>query len=62
MRSLLTSQPWLGGDPRGSQVNNIYIFPGFSFGAISCAAASIPESFFLVAAQASNIHHHHHHF
>jgi len=34
------------------QVNNIYIFPGVSFGAISCQARSIPERFFMVAAEA----------
>eukprot|EP00320_Phaeocystis_rex_P013857 CAMPEP_0119066370 /NCGR_PEP_ID=MMETSP1178-20130426/8932_1 /TAXON_ID=33656 /ORGANISM="unid sp, Strain CCMP2000" /LENGTH=685 /DNA_ID=CAMNT_0007047965 /DNA_START=40 /DNA_END=2097 /DNA_ORIENTATION=+ len=34
------------------QVNNFFIFPGMSFGAISCAAKTIPESFFMVAAEA----------
>jgi len=37
---------------RPGQVNNVFIFPGLSFGAVSCGAASIPERFFLVAAQA----------
>jgi len=34
------------------QVNNVYIFPGVSFGAVVCEAKTIPESFFMVAAQA----------
>lgn len=34
------------------QVNNVYIFPGVSFGACVCEAKTIPESFFMVAAQA----------
>merc|ERR1712187_485068 len=34
------------------QVNNVYIFPGVSFGAICCEAKSIPERFFMVAAEA----------
>jgi malate dehydrogenase (oxaloacetate-decarboxylating)(NADP+) len=34
------------------QVNNVYIFPGMSFGSICCRAKKIPERFFLVAAQA----------
>jgi len=34
------------------QVNNVYIFPGVSFGAISCQASTIPERFFMVAAEA----------
>jgi len=34
------------------QVNNLYIFPGMSFGAISCQASRIPERFFLAAAEA----------
>jgi len=34
------------------QVNNVYIFPGMSFGAICCEASSIPERFFMVAAEA----------
>jgi len=34
------------------QVNNVYIFPGMSFGAICCQAKSIPERLFLVAAEA----------
>merc|ERR1719382_2423781 len=34
------------------QVNNVYIFPGVSFGAISCKARKIPERFFMVAAEA----------
>ena len=33
------------------QVNNVYIFPGVSFGAICCAASTIPEKFFLAAAR-----------
>merc|ERR1719382_1625371 len=34
------------------QVNNVYIFPGMSFGAICCQAKTIPERLFLVAAEA----------
>ena len=34
------------------QVNNFFIFPGMSFGAMSCGAKTIPESFFMVAAEA----------
>lgn len=34
------------------QVNNVYIFPGVSFGAVCCQATSIPERFFMVAAEA----------
>jgi malate dehydrogenase (oxaloacetate-decarboxylating)(NADP+) len=34
------------------QVNNVYIFPGVSFGACVCAAKTIPDRFFLIAAQA----------
>merc|ERR1711959_122154 len=34
------------------QVNNVYIFPGMSMGAISCRARTIPERFFMVAAEA----------
>jgi malate dehydrogenase (oxaloacetate-decarboxylating)(NADP+) len=34
------------------QVNNVYIFPGVSFGAVVCEAKTIPESFFMKAAQA----------
>merc|ERR1711924_61282 len=34
------------------QVNNVYIFPGVSFGSMICAAKTIPDSFFLVAAEA----------
>ena len=34
------------------EVNNFFIFPGMSFGAISCAAKTIPENFFMVAAEA----------
>merc|ERR1719321_2585889 len=29
------------------QVNNVYIFPGVSFGAVVCEATTIPESFFM---------------
>merc|ERR1719226_353523 len=35
-----------------AQVNNVYIFPGVSMGAIRCRAKHIPESFFLAAAEA----------
>jgi len=35
-----------------AQVNNVYIFPGVSFGAISCKARHVPDSFFMVAAEA----------
>eukprot|EP00316_Scyphosphaera_apsteinii_P019733 CAMPEP_0119316214 /NCGR_PEP_ID=MMETSP1333-20130426/39017_1 /TAXON_ID=418940 /ORGANISM="Scyphosphaera apsteinii, Strain RCC1455" /LENGTH=647 /DNA_ID=CAMNT_0007321805 /DNA_START=17 /DNA_END=1960 /DNA_ORIENTATION=+ len=34
------------------QVNNLYIFPGMSFGAIACQAQSIPERLFMVSAEA----------
>jgi malate dehydrogenase (oxaloacetate-decarboxylating)(NADP+) len=34
------------------QVNNVYIFPGVSFGSYACQAKSIPDSFFLKAAEA----------
>jgi malate dehydrogenase (oxaloacetate-decarboxylating)(NADP+) len=34
------------------QVNNFFIFPGMSFGAMKCQAKTIPESFFMVAAEA----------
>lgn len=34
------------------QVNNVYIFPGVSFGAVCCQASTIPERFFLDAAEA----------
>merc|ERR1712228_77817 len=34
------------------QVNNVYIFPGMSFGAICCRAKTIPDDLFLVAAEA----------
>lgn len=34
------------------QVNNVYVFPGMSFGAISCQAEKIPEVLFMVAAEA----------
>ena len=34
------------------QVNNVYIFPGMSFGAVCCQAREIPESFFMAAAEA----------
>merc|ERR1719327_1298243 len=34
------------------QVNNVYIFPGMSMAAICCHAKTIPERFFMVAAEA----------
>jgi len=34
------------------QVNNVYIFPGMSMGAVCCQASTIPERFFMVAAEA----------
>jgi malate dehydrogenase (oxaloacetate-decarboxylating)(NADP+) len=34
------------------QVNNVYIFPGLSFGCICCHAKAIPDSFFMVSAEA----------
>jgi len=34
------------------QVNNVYIFPGMSFGSICCRAKTIPDHLFLIAAQA----------
>ena len=33
-------------------MNNVYIFPGMSFGAFQCAASTIPDRLFLVAAEA----------
>jgi malic enzyme len=33
-------------------VNNVYIFPGLSFGAAMCQASSLPDSTFLAAAEA----------
>jgi len=41
-----------GKERHPGQVNNVYIFPGASFGAVVCEAKTIPESFFMVAAQA----------
>jgi len=34
------------------QVNNVYIFPGLSFGAVSCHARTLPDEVFLAAAEA----------
>jgi len=34
------------------QVNNVYIFPGMSMGAICCQMSKIPERLFMVAAEA----------
>jgi len=34
------------------QVNNFFVFPGMSFGAMNCQATTIPERFFMVAAEA----------
>eukprot|EP00931_Biecheleriopsis_adriatica_P063264 TRINITY_DN38273_c0_g1_i1.p1 TRINITY_DN38273_c0_g1~~TRINITY_DN38273_c0_g1_i1.p1 ORF type:complete len:646 (+),score=140.72 TRINITY_DN38273_c0_g1_i1:96-2033(+) len=34
------------------QVNNVYIFPGMSFGAVCCEVSTIPERLFMVAAEA----------
>jgi malate dehydrogenase (oxaloacetate-decarboxylating)(NADP+) len=34
------------------QVNNVYIFPGVSFGALCCQARTLPEKLFLAAAEA----------
>jgi len=34
------------------QVNNFFIFPGMSFGAMCCEASSIPERMFMIAAEA----------
>ena len=34
------------------QVNNVYVFPGVSLGAIACEATSLPDRVFLVAAEA----------
>jgi len=34
------------------QVNNVYVFPGASFGAVACKARSIPERVFMAAAEA----------
>jgi len=43
----------LGGKVRApGQVNNVYIFPGASYGAVCCQASTIPERFFMAAAEA----------
>merc|ERR1719183_1101308 len=34
------------------QVNNFFIFPGMSFGAMCCECSTIPERLFMVAAEA----------
>lgn len=34
------------------QVNNFYIFPGMSFGAVACDAKTIPERLFMISADA----------
>merc|ERR1719428_1882991 len=34
------------------QVNNVYVFPGTSSGAVACKARSLPDSVFLSAAEA----------
>lgn len=34
------------------QVNNVFIFPGVSYGAVCCQASSIPDRLFLAAAEA----------
>jgi len=34
------------------QVNNVYIFPGMSMGAVCCKASRVPERLFMVAAEA----------
>jgi len=34
------------------QVNNVFIFPGMSFGAVQCQASSITDKLFIVAAEA----------
>ena len=34
------------------QVNNVYIFPGMSFGAVCCKAQRITDRMFMVAAEA----------
>lgn len=42
-----------GGSTRHpGQVNNVYCFPGISFGAVRCRARNLPDSVFLVAAEA----------
>eukprot|EP00658_Telonema_sp_P-2_P010350 TRINITY_DN13902_c0_g1_i6.p1 TRINITY_DN13902_c0_g1~~TRINITY_DN13902_c0_g1_i6.p1 ORF type:complete len:609 (-),score=174.92 TRINITY_DN13902_c0_g1_i6:74-1900(-) len=41
-----------GVEHKPGMVNNVYIFPGLSFGISQCAAASIPDSVFLRAAEA----------
>merc|ERR1740123_2455785 len=43
----------IGGRERTpGQVNNVYIFPGVSMGTVRCKSKSVPESFFLAAAEA----------
>ena len=34
------------------EVNNVYIFPGMSFGLVHCGARRVPEQLFLAAAEA----------
>jgi len=41
-----------GQDHSPGQVNNVFIFPGVSYGAVCCQASSIPERLFLAAAEA----------
>jgi len=41
-----------GKEREPGQVNNFFIFPGMSFGAMCCQARSIPEKLFMVSAQA----------
>lgn len=35
-----------------AQVNNVYIFPGVSMGTVQCKAKTVPDSFFIAAAEA----------
>jgi len=41
-----------GKERETGQVNNFFIFPGMSFGALQCKSTTIPERFFMVAAEA----------
>jgi len=41
-----------GKEREPGQVNNFFVFPGLSFGAMCCEATTIPEKFFMIAAEA----------
>lgn len=41
-----------GATRQPGQVNNVYCFPGISFGAVACRAARLPDEIFFAAAEA----------